>query len=395
MHRTKFNEVEYEKSRQMLIDINKKIKGLLPGNFQKDEFEKAGHSEVSVGFMDGKAIERVIIILKGCGCAWVQEEEGGCTMCGHYSGSSQGEPISDQNLKKQFDSAMSLYDFRKYPMLCLYNGGSFINDKEISPSLRRYMLETVEANPHIKRLIIESRTDFITAEALDEIEDIMKTTEVEIGVGIETTCDVIRNLLLNKGVDTYDLIAAGNLFKNRRVKLLAYALVNPPFLTESEAIEDTVATIKFARDLGASVVSLEAVSIQHLTLVAYLAEAGFYTPPWIWSMFEIIRKMSPIDVEIRLGGFEFFPIPKEFTSNCFACNDEMVTKIQEYNKTNDLHVLDGVSCSRNCDVKWRNQLKEVDMRNYPQRIIQTLEAIDTPVVLERLKEQALAYLKKS
>ncbi len=385
MYKTKFTKKEFDQARQLLVSLNNGIKNLIPDNLRMENFETAGHSETGVGFIDGKAIERVILILRGCGCAWTQQEEGGCTMCGHYSGSSKGKFIPAESLKKQFDTEMARYDFRKYPMLCLYNGGSFLNEEEIDKNLRRYMLKTINDNPHIKRLIIESRTDFLTNEALDEIEELMTDTVVEIGVGLESVCDVIRSLLLNKGVSTWDLVSIGEKFRGRKIKLLAYVLVNPPFLTEAEAIEDTVMTIEFAKEMGASIVSLEAVSIQHLTMVSFLAEAGFYKTPWIWSMFEIIRRIGALKIETRLGGFEFFPIPKEFTSNCSTCNAEMLERIHQYNKINDMNIIHDLMCPNRCDLTWREELKRVDHRNLPQRVIETLSNIDIPATLERLR----------
>ncbi|MCP4216343.1 MAG: hypothetical protein GY765_16965, partial [bacterium] len=385
MYRTKFKLEEYLEAQQMLLGLNEEVKELVIADAEDDDFKTFGHCETGVGVMDGRAVERVILILKGCGCEWTQNKDGGCVMCGHYAGSSKGTEVPPENMKKQFDDGMQMYDFRKYPILCVYNGGSFLNEKEITPDIRRYMLKTVNANPHIRRLIIESRTDYITAEVLDEIEAIMTDTVVEIGVGLESYCDVIRNLLLNKGVDTMALIEAADKFRNRKnIKLLAYVLINPPFLTESEAIEDSAMTIEFAHDIGASIVSLEAVSIQHATLVSYMAEAGHYKPPWIWSMFEIIRRTSTLGIECRLGGFEFFPIPREFTSNCSACNEKMINSIQQFNASNDMMVLQNSTCSNRCDLVWREELKRTDKRNYPTRVIETLLSIDKNNILKRL-----------
>jgi len=386
MFRTAYKSQAYLKAKQIVLDINKNIRDLIPPNPNDMDFEKVGHCEVGVGSIDGVPIERVIIILKGSGCEWARKKEGGCTMCGHLSGSSRGRFIPAHSLKKQFDNAINQYDFRKYPMLCLYNGGSFLNEKEISTEVRDYMLKKIKTIPHIKRLIIESRPEHITGGKLDEIETLLPDTTVEIGVGLETANDVLRDLVLNKGVTTADLIEVGKKFRNRRTMLLAYVLVNPPFLTEAEAIADTVSSIEFASKIGADIVSLEAVSIQQLTLVSFLAEAGFYRTPWIWSMFEIVKKTCHLAIPKRLGGFEFFPIPKEFTSNCSTCNGKVIEKIQEFNKYNDPKVIENLSCSSRCDLKWEKELEIIDERDLPERIFSAFEAIDVQKILNRLKQ---------
>ncbi len=382
---TKKND-SYGKSRDIILDIQKRIKNLIHVDFDILDFNLPGHVEPGVAYIEGKSANRLIVILRGCGCEWAQKDEGGCVMCGHLSGSSKGQAIPDYQLKNQFEKAIDGFDFSDCPMLCLYNGGSFLNEREISPSLRRYMLQRVNDIPHIERLIIESRTEFITDDILDEIEEIMTDTVVEIGVGVETSNELLRDLVLNKGVTTEDLEIAGSRFRNReKIKMLAYILVNPPFLTEAEAIEDAVASLEFAHKIGARIASLEAVSIQHLTLVSFLAEAGFYKPPWIWSMFEIVKKSVHLDLDLRIGGFEFFPIPKEFTSNCRDCDEEMVRRINLFNMTNDLGVISDCKCPSNCDLMWKKDLQKVDGRDIIARISTIFDRIDVESVLERLK----------
>jgi len=383
------NNNSYGRSRDLILDIQRRIRNAIHVDLNSVDFSLPGHVEPGVAYIDGQSANRLIVILRGCGCEWAQKEEGGCVMCGHLSGSSKGQTIPDRQLRNQFESAVNGFDFSDCPMLCLYNGGSFLNEREISPELRRYMLKRVNDIPQVKRLIIESRAEFITHEILDEIEEIMTDTVVEIGVGVETANDQLRDLVLNKGVTTQDLEIAGDMFRRReRIKMLAYILVNPPFLTESEAIDDAVASLEFAHKIGAQIASLEAVSIQQMTLVSFLAEAGYYKPPWIWSMFEIVKRAAHLDLDLRIGGFEFFPIPKEFTSNCEACDEEMVRRINLFNMTNDLKVIDNCCCPKQCDRAWRKDLEKVNPQDIVSRICTIFDKIDIDVVMERLIRNA-------
>lgn len=386
-YKSMFKTKEYQKAKQLLLTLNQNIKNLVSLDWAKTHFNKAGHIGTGVGFIDGKPVERVIIILRGCGCGWSQQAQGGCIMCGHYSASSKGRYIPSESLEKQFDGAMAEFDFRKYPMLCLYNGGSFLNESEIAAESRRYMLKKIASIPHIRRLIIESRPEYISSETLDEIERLLPHTTVEIGVGVETARDDIRELILNKGVTTRDLVEVGKKFRGRKTQLLAYVLLNPPFLNETEAIEDAISTIEFSLEIGAALVSIEAVSIQHLTVVSFLYEAGYYSPPWIWSIFEIVKRTAHLGITTRIGGFEFFPIPKEFTSNCSTCNEEMINRINEFNRTNDLKVIENLKCSSRCDIKWQKELKKTDRRSLPERVIESLESIEISKILKSLQER--------
>jgi len=391
VEQTSDNIQKYRTAREIILGLNKKLKKTVRNGDTGGDFFTPGHMDVGVGTIDGEPVERAIIILRGCGCQWSREEDGGCTMCGHFSGSTKGQPLPSHYLKEQFDRGIAAYDFAEYPMLCLYNGGSFFNDTELDPDLRRYMFKKISAIGHVKRLIIESRPEYISHEVLDEIEYLMPNVTTEIGVGLETKNDVIRELILNKGVTTDDLVRCGEKFKGRKTMMLAYVLVNPPFLTESEAIEDTVEAIKFAAAIGSSIVSLEAVSIQHLTLVAFLAEAGHYRTPWIWSMFEIIKRVSHLGLVVRLGGFEFFPLPKEFTSNCSTCNETMIKKIHRFNMTNDLNVVENLQCPDHCELEWKEELKRTDPRDFADRIIDTVKAIDVTETINKLKTHCVSW----
>ncbi len=376
---------KYDKSMESIAKLNNEIRNLVAVSIDSIDFNKVGYCGTREGFMDGQAIERAIVILRGVGCQWAREDNGGCTMCGHLSGSAKGSKVTDDKLKNQFEDAIANLDFSKYPMLCLYNGGSFLNEDEISPELRRYIFNRISGIKEIKTLIIESRKEHITDEVLDEIEELLPNTTVEIGVGLETVNDVVRNIVLNKGTNKEDYIALGQIFKNRRTKLLLYILIKSPFLTEYEAIEDSVSTIEFAREIGADIISLEAVSIQDQTFVSYLAGAGAYTTPWIWTVFEIIKRTYQKDMIFRIGGFEFFPIPKEFTSNCPECNEEMLKIIQEFNKSNNIEVLKDAVCKNECNKEWEQELQTRNSDNIYTRIVEAIEKIDSQEVFDKMK----------
>lgn len=377
------NKKNYLDAKRMVNSLTTDIRNLYHKNVILSSFKKAGNSEIAAGFLDGKAIKRVIIFLKGLGCAWNLTEDGGCTMCGHLVGSTKGASLPLSYLKKQFNSEMQKYDFKEYPLLCLYNGGSFLNENEIAKEFRRYCFKKIAANPNIKKLIIESRPEFITEEILDEIEDILQGKEVEIGVGLESSNDGLRDLVINKGITSEEYVSLGQRMHKRKTKLLMYVLVKPPFLTEAEAIKDAITTTEFAFTIGADVVSLEPVSIQSMTIIDFLSKAGYYKTPWIWSVIKVVQETAKFGL-VRIGGFEFYPIPKDFTSNCSLCNEMMINKINEYNTHHNLEVLENLSCVAKCDEMWMSVLNKETMLSLPDRIIYTLQSIDRKFIFDNM-----------
>lgn len=374
-------EVSYADIKRLLVNLNKDIKLAMPNLLELIKIDRVGISEIKEGYLEGKAIKRVIIILRSTGCAWSLKEEGGCLMCGHLCGTSKGIKISAENFVKQLDHEMGLYNFKNYPMLCVYNSGSFFNTEEIPAKARKYIFNKINNTNGIKRLIIESRPEFITDDILDEIENLLPNIEVEIGVGLETSNDIIRDLCMNKGFDANDFIKLANRMKKRKTKLLTYVLLKPPFITESEAIEDACRTIKFAFNVGTDIVSLEPVSIQDFTIINFLYEAGYYRCPWIWSVLEVIKRSYKLGF-VRLGGFEFFPLPKIFTHNCEKCNEKMIRAIQDFNRTYNINVFDNLSCS--CKKYWEHDLK-FKAPSLANRILKTLKSINKERIINRMK----------
>jgi radical SAM enzyme (TIGR01210 family) len=303
--------------------------------------------DIRPGFLDRRKIERVIFFLRSNGCRWARDPDGagGCAMCGHIAGASRGTTLPAAALASQFRTVFDRIDFLRFPMLCLYNAGSFLNPEELPPDARRDILHCVAGNDDIEHLIIESRPEFFQPEVLGELSSILCGKTVEIGVGLETHDPILRNAILNKGVQNPDLERLKPILQAYdNLRLLCYVLVKPPFLSEGYALQDAIDSVNYAFGIGADVVSLEPVSIQAFTLIDFLARAGHYRTPWIWTVIDIIRNVASPDRLVRIGGFEFFPVPKDFVHNCARCNTVFVKAIDRFNSVNSLDVFTGLDC---------------------------------------------------
>jgi radical SAM enzyme (TIGR01210 family) len=277
-------------------------------------------------------------------------------MCGHYTGTSYGEKFPYQYFIIQFQKEFLKYDFRKYPIICVYNAGSFLNENEIPAVARREIFQIIAGNPHIKVVTIESRPEFITKEIIREIEKILKNKRVEIGVGLEMEDDFLREICVNKGFNFKRYEHCAKLLSNSNLYLLTYILVKPLFLTTRESIDQAVRTAEWVSTLGSKIISLEPVSMQKGTLVEYFFNKNLYSLPWGWDIIEIMKKIYNLPLEIRIGGFEFFPIPKLFISNCPLCNKRLYEAISKYNSNKDLKPLLSLQCQ--CKQQWKNQIAQ-------------------------------------
>jgi radical SAM enzyme (TIGR01210 family) len=354
------------------------------------DFSEIARIQPRVGFANGRSIERVVTTLRSNGCTWALSDEsgGGCTMCGHMAGCSRGKTIDADLLLKQFTAVFKRLDFFKYPMLCLYNSGSFLKADEVPKKVRKAILQMIAEEDDIEHLIIECRPEYVTADDLDEIRDIMGRKRVEIGIGLESCRPEIRHGILNKGMTNQPYEDFGRLVAQyENIFMLAYVLVKPPFVSEGFAIRDAIETTDYAFDIGADVVSLEPVSIQEFTPVDLLARAHRYRVPWIWSAMEIVKTCyrANSDNLIRLGGFEFYPRPKEFVHNCTRCNKVFCDAMDRYNSTNNIEVLNQVDCSCRCD--WEEE-RGSDAPPEPGEIVRILDSLDIDALISEMVKDA-------
>jgi uncharacterized Fe-S cluster-containing MiaB family protein len=111
-----------------LNDALKKNRIVNKSNFN---YKKVANSSMNVGYLEGDKIDRVIIYLRGKGCDWSCQKNGGCLMCGHYYGTSQGKELPKGAYLQQFQREIEKYDFTNIPMLCIYNAGSILNGGEV------------------------------------------------------------------------------------------------------------------------------------------------------------------------------------------------------------------------------------------------------------------------
>jgi len=234
------------------------------------------------------------IILRTRGCSWALSENGGCSMCGYYL-DANNEGVKDSNIISQFDYALNnkineiKQDSNNF-VIKLFNSGSFLDDNEISKEVRNYVYEKISKVEKFKEIIIESRVEYITSEKLEEIKGFFGKKHCEIGIGLETVNNYIRNNYINKGISFKSFKDALKRCKDHDVGVKVYLLFKPLFLNEQAAIDDCSNSIDVLNGLGVNSISINPMNIQKGTLAEYLWFQNRYRPPWFYSLFKCIKK---------------------------------------------------------------------------------------------------------
>lgn len=355
--------------------------------------------EINKFFYDGKMIDRVMVVLRANGCEHYKKT-GGCSMCSHFNGTPT-DIVTDDNYKTQWDSALKgegiekegfEFNINNYPVVCIYNLGSLLNEKEISNKAVNYIFGTLNNYQNVKKAIIESRVEYVTDESISNIKKVYDGI-LEVGIGIESTNSTVRELCHHKGIEDFEKVKdAIRILHKHNSKALAYVNFKPVFLTEKEAIEDAIKTAVDCFNMGFDAVSIEPTSLQDQSLANYLYELGLYRVPWLWSVREIVdgiySKLSNKQLDIRIGGYfdeevlsgsqgigyegknEIFP--HMTSSNCSLCTDRYIEAIKQFNATYEIKYLHNIEKCQKCYPLWNDIIKVSDSRSIEQRIIDVL-----------------------
>ena len=378
--------------------VEEKIKEIR-SNTPNLPYEKTKLAEVEINkfFYEGKTADTVMTVLRSNACQHYKTN-GGCSMCAHLNGAPLKEKITHKNYVEQWNSVLDgsfvektdkEFNLNDYPVVCVYNLGSLLNPEEISVKTVQYIFSTLNKYKGVKKVIIESRAEYVTEDILSAIRKVYDGV-VEVGIGVESTNFLIRELCHHKAIENTQIISdAVALLHKYNMKALAYVNFKPIFLTESEAIEDAIKTsVDCFKDFNFDAVSVEPTSLQENSLANYLYDLGLYRVPWLWSLRDIIHgiydRMHVSKLDIRLGGYfdeevlsgsqgtgfaqrnEIFP--HMTSSNCSYCTNEFVEAIKQFNMTYDVKDLDVVKPCKHCYKLWQDTKKVKDSRSIYTRI---------------------------
>ncbi|MCK4443678.1 MAG: archaeosine biosynthesis radical SAM protein RaSEA, partial [Thermoplasmata archaeon] len=189
--------------------------------------------------LDGEIVDALVVILKTSGCSWARKK--GCSMCG-YSNDSDPE-VKGENIVTQMTKAMERLDGQR--LLKVFTSGSFLDDREVPPEARQELLTM--AAEGFEQVIFETRPEYVTRESMEDC--LSRFGNIQVALGLESANDTVRTHSINKGFLFDDYKRAAGTIKEAGASLKTYLLVKPLFLTEEEAIRDSVESAKKVKDL--------------------------------------------------------------------------------------------------------------------------------------------------
>ncbi|MGI6009086.1 MAG: archaeosine biosynthesis radical SAM protein RaSEA [Methanomethylophilus sp.] len=289
----------------------------------------------------GEVVDAQVIILRTNGCCWAKAGSGGCTMCGYRTASLSN--VTEENLNKQVDLALSKY--RGEPFVKLYTSGSFFDPAEIPVSVRERIFDEYKG---CKRILAESRPEFLTDDLVSSLP-----RQMTVALGLESSDEEVLRTCVNKGFTAAQSREAGMRIKDAGLAVRTYLLLKPPYLSESDAIDDAVSSAMFA-DPFSDEISVNPLNIQHGTVVERLWKRGEFRSPWIWSLIEVMKRLSG-NVHARIMSSPSGGGSQRGVHNCGQCDQRALAAVEKFSFSQDPKDLEGVQCE--CKSTWERYLE--------------------------------------
>ena len=290
-----------------------------------------------------EAVPALTLILKSGGCGWNR-----CLMCGyrHFRYPRDEASLPDR-IRGQLGWVAERFQGTDYGIVKIFTSGSFLDPGEVPPESRREILHAFRG----REVIVETRPEFVTGERVREcLEDLDPGSghlSFTLAIGLETSDDQIREKCIVKGFSFADFVDASRTARRAGAGVKAYLLQKPPYLTEGEALDDVVRSIRETAP-HADAISLNPCTVQKGTEVERLWRSRAYRPPYLWSVILALSRAGVSLVCDPVGG----GTPRG-PHNCPSCDGELLRGIRDYSLSGDrtlLRALLDLDCG--CKKEW-------------------------------------------
>ncbi len=266
---------------------------------------------------DGRVVDSGCILLANKECPWR------CLMCDLWRHTLPG-PTPLGAIPRQIDFA--LLQFAKCPeQLKLYNAGSFFDVAAIPPADYPAIGQRIAIARHV---VVESHPRLVGQRTI-LFRDLLSGS-LEVAMGLETVHPAVLPRL-NKRFSLDDFARAAGFLLQHKISFRAFVLVQPPFLSESDAVPWAAKSAQFAFDCGASVVSLIPTRGGNGALER-LNQTGEFAPPSLHTLEQALaaalalRQGRAFADTWDLGRF----------SSCTACLPERKRRLELANLTQEI-----------------------------------------------------------
>jgi radical SAM enzyme (TIGR01210 family) len=162
--------------------------------------------------------------------------------------------------------------------LKLYNASNFFDPRAVPVGDYRDIAAAINGDPKnvVEQVIVESHPSLI-GERVERFLETLDGRRLEVAMGLETVHPAALDAL-NKRMTTDDFALAATTLQRLGVSLRVFVLIAPPFVPREEQDDWLLASVAFAEECGASVISLIPARPGNGTMEALTAQKLFVKP---------------------------------------------------------------------------------------------------------------------
>ncbi|MEV0764781.1 hypothetical protein [Nocardia sp. NPDC050435] len=232
------------------------------------------------------SVERTLtfVYFRSFGCRF--DRAGECTMCNYAA----AERVDTGNIISSVREA--LREQNHYDALGISPFGNMFDVSEV-PAEARDAIFDMAAETDANIFSCESRPETLSTALIEETVDRLRGKRLFVNLGLETANPWVQAHCVGKSLSTESYRAATATLREHGAYPVSNILLGAPFLTEEEAIESTVGTIRWALTNGSHLCVLFPSNVKGWTLQEWLWERNIYRVPSLWSLVETLRRLGP------------------------------------------------------------------------------------------------------
>lgn len=280
-------------------------------------------------------------------CRWAK-----CLGCNLPSQVSR-EHVGYKDIVKQVDflfehvlSDQQKLDLRK---IILSNNGSILDEDTFSTTALFYFITKMNLHcPNISVLTLEGRPEYADLSEIELLARAIKEgdtpTVLEMAIGFEAFDDEIRNDHFLKGLDLKKFEEFAAMIAEHGYHLKTYFMLKPiPGLSEEDAMKDIEQAIQYLDGIAKKNklrinMHLNPTYAAFGTPLEDAFKTGDFVPPQLESVRKVVLTAEGTDLSLYIG-LDDEGLAVEGGSFIRKGDEELLKKLQEFNKTQDYSVL--------------------------------------------------------
>ncbi|TCO61920.1 hypothetical protein [Actinocrispum wychmicini] len=340
--------------------------------------------------------ERVLtyIFFRSFGCRY--DRAGECTMCNY----AVAERVGTDSIVDSVREALSLKD--SYDALGISPLGNMFDVTEV-PAAARDAILAMAAETDASIFSCESRPETLSPDMIAHAASLVGDKRLFVNLGLEAAHSWVQAHCVGKSLSPDSYRNATAALRRHHAFPVSNVLLGVPFLTQEEAIESAVGTIRWALGNGSHICVLFPSNVKGWTLQEWLWERDSYRCPSLWSLVEALHRLGPDAARsVVLSWYSTTPTDprrreqvsdplREAPTTCPLCRDRVIDGLNAFNANGGYDIVEDLrrqGCA--CRDEWAERMAQEASIATPlgERVLAAYDRIGHELVGSRWWEKA-------